>query len=153
MRAERWLKTLSSAELWCIREYLVNESRTAFPPRLLECIATNDARRAAGVLEPGAHHLLDPGALAFFARCNDFPRPLWLPDRDELVAVDLLWRYDWTASEDGVAFDDWKTEHRREMLEVMKQISAISGTPTPQEARNGGGTDVLNDGKEPNVLH
>src|SRR5215472_18797468 len=79
MRAERWLKTLSSPELWCIREFLVNESRTAFPPRLLECIATNNARRAAGDLEPGARHLVDPATLAFFARCNGFPpTPAWL---------------------------------------------------------------------------
>jgi hypothetical protein len=136
MRAERWMKTLSSPELWCIREVLVDERRKAFPPRLSEIIATNDARRAAGDLEPGAHHLLDPAALAFFARCNGFPRPLYLPDYDELVAADLLWRYGWTASEAGLAFDHWKTEHRREMLEVMKQISAISGAPTPQQARN-----------------
>ena len=130
MRAERWLKTLSSAELWCIREVLVDESRPGFPPRLLECIATNDARRKAGDLEPGARRLLDPAALAFFARCNGFPRtPLYLPDCDELVAADLLWRYSWTANETGLPFDDWKTEHRREMLEVMKQISAISGAP------------------------
>jgi hypothetical protein len=123
MRAERWLETLSSAELWCIREVLVAERRTAFPPRLLECIATNDTRRKAGDLEPGAHHLLDPAALASFARCNGFSRPpLYLPDHDELVAADLLWRYGWTASEAGLAFDDWKTEHRQEMLEVMKQI-------------------------------
>ena len=73
------------------------------------------------------------GPLAFFARCNGFPRtPLYLPDCDELVAADLLWRYSWTANETGLPFDDWKTEHRREMLEVMKQISAISGAPTPQ---------------------
>jgi len=128
MRAERWLKTLSSPELWCIREVLVDladESRTAFPPRLLECIATNDARRAAGDLEPGARDLLDPATLAFFAHSNGFPRtPAWLflPDYDELVAADLLWRYGWTASEGGLAFDDRKTEHRREMLDVMKQI-------------------------------
>jgi hypothetical protein len=140
MRAERWMKTFSSAELWCIREVLVDlvdESRTAFPPRLLECLATNDARRAAGDLEPGARRLLDSATLAFFARCHGFPRtPVWLflPDWDELVAADLLWRYGWTASEAGLPFDDWKTDHRREMLEVMKQISAISGAPTPQEA-------------------
>jgi hypothetical protein len=137
MRAERWLETLSSPELWCIREVLVDESRPAFPPRLLECIATNDARRAAGDLKLDARHLLDPATLAFFARCNGFPRtPAWLylPDWDELVAADLLWRYGWTDSEAGLPFDDWKTEHRREMLEVMKQISAISGAPTPQEA-------------------
>jgi hypothetical protein len=76
MRAERWLKTLSSPELWCIREVLVglvDESRTAFPPRLLECIATNDARRKAGDLEPGAHHLLDPAGLAFFAQDRVLP--------------------------------------------------------------------------------
>src|SRR5215831_4659927 len=115
MRAERWMKTLSSPELWCIREVLVDvadESRTAFPPRLLECIATNDARRAAGDLEPAAHHLLDPAALAFFALSNGFSRtPAWLflPDYDELVAADLLWRYGWTASEGGLAFDGWKT--------------------------------------------
>ena len=144
MRAERRLKALSSPELWCIREVLadlVDESRTAFPPRLLECIATNDARRTAGNLEPGARHLLDPAALAFFARCNGFPRtPAWLPlpDWNELVAADLLWRYGWSASVAGLAFDDWETEHRREMLEVMKQISAISSAPTPQEARTAG---------------
>jgi len=63
-------------------------------------------------------------------------------DYDELVAADLLWRYGWTPSEAGLPFDDWKTEHRREMLEVMKQISAISGDPTPQEARNGRGSGV-----------
>jgi hypothetical protein len=145
MRAERWMKTLSSPELWCIREVLVDESRPGFSPRLLECIATNDARRAAGNLEPGARDLLDPATLAFFAGCNGFPRtPAWLflPDYDELVAADLLWRYGWTASEAGLAFDDWKTEHRREMLEVMKQISAISGAPTPQEARYGRGSGV-----------
>jgi len=28
------------------------------------------------------------------------------------------------------------------MLEIMKQISAISGAPTPREARNGGGSGV-----------
>jgi hypothetical protein len=44
------------------------------------------------------------------------------------------------SSEADLAFDHWKTEHRREMLEVMKQISAISGAPTPQEARIGGGS-------------
>jgi hypothetical protein len=124
MRAERRLKALSSPELWCIREVLI-KGRTAFPPRLLECIATNDARRATGELEPGARHLLDPATLAFFARCNGFPRtPAWLflPDYDELVAADLLWRYGWTVSEAGLAFDNWKTEHRCEMLEVMKQI-------------------------------
>jgi hypothetical protein len=76
----------------------------------LECIATNDARRKAGDLEPGAHYLLDPATLAFFAR-NGFPRtPAWLflPDYDELVAADLLWRYGWTAGEDGVAFTNGK---------------------------------------------
>ena len=96
----------------------------------MECLATNDARRKAGDLEPGARRLLDPAALAFFARCNGFPRtPLYLPDCDELVAADLLWRYSWTANETGLPFDDWETEHRREMLGVMKQISAISGAP------------------------
>ena len=111
------------------------DSWSASPP--------NDARRAAGDLEPGARHLLDPATLAFFARCNGLPRtPAWLflPDYNELVAAALLWRYGWTASEAGLAFDDWKTEHRREMLEVMKQISATSGSPTPQEARNDGGS-------------
>jgi hypothetical protein len=155
MRAERWLETLSSPELWCIREVLVVESRTAFPPRLMECIAANGARRAAGDLEPGARDLLDPATLAFFARSNGFPRtPAWLflPDYDELVAADLLWRYGWTASAPGLAFDDWRTEHRREMLQVMKQISAISGSSTPQEARNGHGSGMLDDEKEPNVL-
>jgi hypothetical protein len=133
MRFERWLKTLSSPELWCIREVLVDESRPGVPPRLMECIAANGARRAAGDLEPGARHLLDPATLAFFARCNGFPRtPAWLYllDWDELVAADLLWRYGWTASEAGLTFDDWKPEHRQEMLEVMKQISSISGAPT-----------------------
>jgi len=103
-------------ELWCIREVVVD---------LVECIATNDARRAAGDLEPGARDLLDPATLAFFARCNGFPRtPAWLflPDYDELVAADLLWRYGWTASEAGLAFEDWKTEHRQEMLDVMKHV-------------------------------
>jgi len=66
-----------------------------------------------------------------------------LRDCDELVAADLLWRYGWMASLAGLAFDDWKTEHRREMLEVMKQISAISGAPTPQEAGNRRGSGVL----------
>ena len=143
IRAERWLKTLSSPELWCIREVLVDENRPAFPPRLLECIATNDARRAAGDLEPGARDLLDPATLAFFAHSSGFLRTLarpFLPDYDEVVAADLLWRYGWSANEAGLAFHDWKTEHRLEMLEVMKQISAISGAPTPQEARIGGGS-------------
>src|SRR5262252_4803456 len=63
IRAERWLKTLSSPELWCMREALVDERRKAFPPRLSEIIATNDARRAAGDLEPGARDLLDPATL------------------------------------------------------------------------------------------
>jgi hypothetical protein len=141
MRAERWMKTLSSPELWCIREVL--QSRPAFPPRLLECIASNDARRAAGDLEPGARRLLDPATLAFFACCNGFPRtPAWLflRDWDELCCAECLTRYGWSADEAGLAFDHWKTEHRREMLEVMKQISAISGAPTPQEARIGGGS-------------
>jgi hypothetical protein len=40
-----------------------------------------------------------------------------------------LWRYGWTTSEAGLAFDDWETEHRQEMLEIMKPISAISGAP------------------------
>jgi hypothetical protein len=53
-----------------------------------------------------------------------------------------LWRYGWTASEAGRAFDDWKIEHRQEMLEVMKQISAISGATTPREAKNGRGSAV-----------
>ena len=55
-----------------------------------------------------------------------------LPDYDELCCADCLARYGWSADEAGLAFDDWKKEHRREMLEVMKQISAISGAPTPQ---------------------
>ena len=116
MRAERWLETLSSPELWCIREVLVVESRTAFPPRLMECIAANGARRAAGDLEPGARDLLDPATLAFFALSNGFPRtPAWLflPDYDELVAADLLWRYGWMASEAGLAFDDWEQRLRQ----------------------------------------
>ena len=98
----------------------------------MECLATNDARRKAGDLEPGARRLLDPAALAFFARCNGFPRtPAWLflPAWDELCCADCLTRYGWSADEAGLPFDDWKTEHRREMLEVMKQISAISGAP------------------------
>jgi hypothetical protein len=129
MRAERWMKTLSSPELWCIREVLVDENRPAFPPRLLECIATNDARRAAGEIPIGGNHLLDLEDLRHFARLSGFPvpGPTQLRDYDELVAADLLWRYGWTASEAGLAFDDWETEHRREMLGVMKQISAISG--------------------------
>jgi hypothetical protein len=145
MRAERWMKTLSTPELWCIREVLVDESRPGFPPRLLECIATNGARRAAGDLEPGARHLVNPATLAFFARCNGFPQtPAWLflPPWDELCCADCLTRYGWSADEAGLAFDDWKTEHRREMLKVMKQISAISGDPTPQEARIGRGSGV-----------
>jgi hypothetical protein len=134
MRAERWLKTLSSPELWCIREVLVDESRPGFSPRLLECIASNDARRAAGEIPIGSNHVLDLEDLRHFARLNGFPvpGPTQLRDYDELVAADLLWRYGWTASEAGLAFDDWKTEHRREMLDVVKQISAISGAPTPQ---------------------
>jgi hypothetical protein len=106
---------------------------------------TNDARRAAGDLEPGARHLLDPATLAFFALSNGFPRtPAWLflPDYDEMVAADLLWRYGWTASKAGLAFDDWEIEHQREVLDVMKQMSAISGAPTPREARNGSGSGV-----------
>jgi hypothetical protein len=147
MRAERWLKTLSSPELWCIREVLVDlvdESRPAFPPRLLECIASNDARRAAGEIPIGSNHVLDLEDLRHFARFSGFPvpSPTWLRDYDELVAADLLWRYCWTESDAGLAFDDWKTEHRQEMLDVMKQISAISGAPTPQGARNGHGSGV-----------
>jgi len=58
-----------------------------------------------------------------FARCNGFPPPpLYLPDYDELIAADLLWRYGWTATEAGLAFDQWEAEHQREMLDVMKQI-------------------------------
>jgi hypothetical protein len=93
----------------------------------------------------GGKHLVDLEALRHFAGVSGFPLPgryLYLPDFDELVAADLLWRYGWSASVAGLAFDDWKTEHQSEMLEVMKQISAISGTPTPQEARNGGGSGV-----------
>src|SRR5215472_4406869 len=104
MRAERWLKTLSSPELWCIREVLadlVDESRTAFPPRLLECIATNDARRAAGEIAIGSNHVLDLKDLCHFARLNGFPvpGPVQLRDYDELVAADLLCRYGWSADE------------------------------------------------------
>jgi len=109
----------------------------------LECIVTNEARRAAGDLKSGACHLLDPVTLAFFARCNGFARtPAWLylPDWDELVAADLLWRYGWSATKAGTDFSDWDAGHRREMLEVMKQISAISGAPTPHDARNGRGS-------------
>ena len=145
MRAERWMKTLSSPELWCMREALLDESRLGFPPRLLECIATNEARRAAGDLEPGARDLLDPATLAFFAHSSGFLRTLarpFLPDYDEVVAADLLWRYGWSANEAGLAFHDWKTEHRLEMLEVMKQISAISGAPMSREARNCCGSGV-----------
>ena len=109
-----------------IEDCVENELRYNYGEiRLLESIATNDARRAAGDLEPGARDLLDPATLAFFARCNGFPRtPAWLflPDYDELVAADLLWRYGWTASEAGLAFEDWKTEHRQEMLDVMKHV-------------------------------
>jgi len=113
----------------------------------LECIATNEARREAGDLEPGADYLLDPAALAFFARCNGFPRPLYLPDYDELVAADLLWRYGWSASEAGLAFSEWPETDQNEMVEVLEKIpvSAIvkrSSGPTPQEARNGGGSGV-----------
>jgi hypothetical protein len=39
-----------------------------------------------------------------------------------MLRLPFPWRYGWTASEAGLAFDDWKTEHRREMLEVMTQI-------------------------------
>ena len=128
MRFERWLKTLSSPELWCIREVLVDESRPGVPPRLMECIAANGARRAACEIPIGSNHLLDLEDLRRFARLNGFPvpGPRQLRDYDELVAADLLWRYGWTASEAGLAFDDWKTEHRREMLEVMKQIRPTS---------------------------
>ena len=123
-------------EIRCIREVLVDlveESRTAFPPRLLECLATNDARRAAGDLEPGARHLLDPATLAFFARSNSFPRTparSFLPDYHELVAADLLWRYGWSADEAGLAFDDWKKEHQQEMLEVIS-MSCTDAGPNP----------------------
>jgi hypothetical protein len=144
MRTERWLKTLSSAELWCIREVLVAESRPTFPPRLLECIASNDARRAAGEIPIGSNHVLDLEDLRHFARLNGFPvpGPVQLRDYDELVAADLLWRHGWSASKAGTDFSDWVAGHQREMLEVMKQISAISGAPTPQEARNGRGSGV-----------
>jgi hypothetical protein len=144
MRAERWLETLSSAELWCIRDVLVAESRTAFPPRLLECIATNDARRAAGELASGARQVLDVGALQHFAAASGFtpvPGYVNLSDWDQLVAADLLHRYGWTGHDPGRGFDAWEVQHQREMLEVMKQIRPpaivkLSGTPTPQEARN-----------------
>jgi hypothetical protein len=98
----------------------------------LECIATNEARRAAGEIPIGSNHVLDLEGLRHFARLSGFPvpGPMQLRDYDELVAADVLWRYGWMPSEAGLAFDDWKTEHRREMLEVMKQISAISGGPT-----------------------
>jgi hypothetical protein len=125
MRTGRWLKTLSSAELWCIREFLIDESRTAFPPRLLECITTNDARRVAGDLEPGARHLLDPATLAFFARCEGFPRTparLFLSARDELCCADCLARYGWTATEAGTQFSDWDSAHQREMTDVFAKI-------------------------------
>jgi hypothetical protein len=59
-----------------------------------------------GDLEPGARHLLDPATLAFFARCNGFPRtPAWLflPDYDELCCADCLTRYGWSADEAGLA--------------------------------------------------
>jgi hypothetical protein len=52
-----------------------------------------------------------------------------------------------TATKAGLNFDDWETEHRREILEVMKQIRPpaivkLSGAPTPQKARNGHGSGV-----------
>ena len=149
-RAERWLKTLSSAELWCIRDVLVAESRTAFPPRLLECIATNDARRAAGELASGARQVLDVGALQHFAAASGFtpvPGYVNLSDWDQLVAADLLHRYGWTGHDSGRGFDAWEVQHQREMLEVMKQIRPpaivkLSGAPTPQEARNSRGSGV-----------
>jgi hypothetical protein len=153
MRALRRLKTLSSAELWCIREVLVDlvdESRTAFPPRLLECIATNEARRAAGDLEPGARCVLDVEVLRHFAVTSGFapvPRYVNLSDWDQLVAADLLHRYGWTGHDPGRGFDAWEVQHQREMLDVMKQIRPpviveLSGAPTPQEARNGRGSGV-----------
>src|SRR5215472_9873117 len=140
LRRNAYIATMSTPELFALREILIRESNKPKAARTLtsrerEIFGALEDRRAAGDLEPGARDLLDPATLAFFARCNGFPRtPAWLflPDYDELVAADLLWRYGWTASEAGLAFDDWETEHRHEMLEVMKQISVISGAPTPQ---------------------
>jgi hypothetical protein len=65
----------------------------------------------------------------------------------QLVAAGLLHRYGWTGHDPGRGFDAWEVQHRREMLEVMKQIRApvivkLSGAPTPQEARNGRGSGV-----------
>jgi hypothetical protein len=66
----------------------------------------------------------------FLRRCNGSPRtPAWLflPAWDELCCADCLTRYGWSADEAGLAFDDWNTDHRRKMLEVMKQIRSTSG--------------------------
>jgi hypothetical protein len=90
----------------------------------LECIASDDARRAAGEFPFGSNHVLDLEDLRHFARLNGFPvpGPVQRRDYDDLVAADLLWRYGWSASVAGLAFDDWKTEHRREISEVMKHV-------------------------------
>src|SRR5215472_1140613 len=151
LRRNAYMATMSTPELFALREILIRESSKPKAVRTLtsrerEIFGALEDRRAAGELENGGKNLVDVEALRHFTRVSGFPSPgryyLYLPDFDELVAADLLWRYGWSASEAGLAFDDWKTEHRLEMLEIMKQISAISGTPTPREARNDRGSCV-----------
>ena len=82
---------------------------------------------SAGDLEPGARHLLDPAALAFFARCNCFPQtPAWLflPDYDELVAATLLYVHGWSGDEPGLAFSEWPETDQDKMVEVLAKIPA-----------------------------
>jgi hypothetical protein len=130
LQRDAHIATMSTPELFALREILIRESSKPKAARTLTCrerevFIALEERRATGQLESGGQHLVDLEALRHFARVSGFPLPglyLYLPDFDELVAADLLWRYGWTASDAGLALDDWKTEHRQEMLEVMKQI-------------------------------
>jgi hypothetical protein len=92
----------------------------------------------------------DPATLAFFARCNGFPRTLawlFLPDYHELVAATLLHAHSWSGDEPGLAFSEWLEADQNEMVEVLAKIPApvivkLSGAPTPQVARNGRGSGL-----------
>ena len=90
-----------------------------------EVFSVLEERRAAGKLEPGAKHLLDQPAFRAFAPANGFPAPpswLHLPEWEELVAADLLWRYGWTPGDPGAPLADWAPDHQREILEIVGHI-------------------------------
>jgi len=130
LRVQRGLPRLSSPELWVLRAILARGAEKAkvarrFTPREREVFSVLEERRAAGKLEPGAKHLLDQPAFRAFAPANGFPAPpswLHLPEWEELVAADLLWRYGWTPGDAGAPLADWAPDHQREILEIVGHI-------------------------------